>query len=83
VEVMADKLIKADDARRAILKEAPHLAYIIDNLPGVEVVLGRWIDVNGRKYLGSYCSHCNKWCDYKYNYRPNCGADMRGEEDGK
>ena len=47
----------------------------------MEVVHGRWIDVNGREYLGSYCSHCNKWCDYKYNYCPNCGADMRERSD--
>ena len=45
----------------------------------VEVVHGRWIDVNCREYLGSYCSHCQKWCDYKYKYCPNCGAKMDGD----
>jgi hypothetical protein len=63
---------------------AAALSYVGDliieapTVDAVEVVHGRWIDVNGRKYLGSYCSHCNKWCDYKYNYCPNCGAKMNG-----
>ena len=33
-------------------------------------------------HLGLVCSKCQKWSDNDYNYCPNCGADMRGEEDG-
>ena len=33
-----DKLIYASDARRAILKEDPTLAYCIDNIKGVDAV---------------------------------------------
>jgi hypothetical protein len=32
-----NKLIRASDARRAILKEDPTLAYCIDEIPGVDV----------------------------------------------
>ena len=33
-----DKLIRASDARRAILKENPKLAYCIDDIPAVDAV---------------------------------------------
>ncbi len=33
-----EKLIRASDARRAILKEDPKLAYCIDEIPGVDAV---------------------------------------------
>ena len=29
-----------------------------------------------------YCSICNQCIAYPTNYCPNCGADMRGEQDG-
>jgi hypothetical protein len=64
---MANKLIYASDARRAILKEDPKLAYCIDNIPGVdavEVVHGQWLDGcaihNGKEvYKSIDCSVCN------------------------
>lgn len=31
-----------------------------------------------------YCSECGEWQTYGMtNYCPNCGADMRGDNDGK
>lgn len=42
----AEKLIRASDARRAILKEDPKLAYCIDSIPGVDVP--KWISVKDR-----------------------------------
>ncbi len=46
----------------------------------VEVKHGRWIDTGS----GQECSIC-KEIQYGYdstrNYCPNCGADMRGEEE--
>ena len=56
---------------------------------------GRWISLTECANAGVYCSVCNKkvykedyaWCNRKNklrsNYCPNCGADMRGEEDGR
>jgi len=48
----------------------------------VEVVHARWVDV--REICGDYmCSNCDAlYGTNKFNYCPNCGADMRGEEDG-
>lgn len=49
----------------------------------VEVVHGRWIDAI--EFCGDYiCSNCESlYGTNKFNYCPNCGADMRGVEDGK
>lgn len=64
----------------------------IDALPTVEavpVVHGRWIKTGrwGRVYR---CDQCGNYLDFDgvnvgrgdANYCPNCGADMRGEQDG-
>ena len=64
---------------------------IVQNLKDVpaadvrEVVHGKWIPVtNGRG--GSECNQCHAYApshqcgvEYKSNYCPNCGADMRKE----
>ena len=45
---------------------------------------GKWIDLNTSTtmYMPRYkCSICDGWAN-KSNFCPNCGADMRGEEDG-
>ena len=44
------------------------------NAVATDVVHGRWID-------GMKCSVCGQVDWTKPNYCPNCGADMRGEED--
>ena len=51
-----------------------------------EVVRGEWIEVDDALVRG-YCSQCG-WEAYYYEddvvgmpYCPNCGADMRGDED--
>lgn len=55
---------------------------IISNLPSAERKKGEWI-LKPNIYGVAYCSEC----DYELhtdntNFCPNCGADMRGEEDG-
>lgn len=44
---------------------------------------GRWIvpKIPHITVVG-ICSECGKMSDRNYNFCPNCGADMRGEEDG-
>ena len=81
--IAAEKLIRASDARRAILKADPRLAYCIDNIPGVEaepVVHGRWVfgAANRREYMK--CSVCLKSQTPTgvFTYCPNCGAKMDG-----
>lgn len=48
--------------------------------------IGKWIEHNPHKFgLGIVfeCSECGEKIDCEeYNYCPNCGADMRGEDDG-
>ena len=88
---MARELIYKDDARRAILKANPSIAFCIDNIKAVDakaVVRGRWL--LPKESYGFVCSVCGGSCwyyDYEQtigesNYCPNCGADMRGMEDG-
>ena len=86
---MASKeLIYKDDARRAILKANPSVAFCIDNIKAVDakpVVRGRWIDTDYKPDIYCKCSECGRRVyayDDGYNYCPNCGADMRGKEDG-
>lgn len=52
---------------------------LIENAPtvdAVEVVHGRWEILDG--YVR--CSVCGQIMDEDYNYCPNCGAKMDGEE---
>lgn len=91
-----DKLIRASDARRAILKAEPRLAYCIDNIPSVEaapVVHGRWIEID--MCACRKCSVCDfvvsddACSDLYYDwhrapkYCPECGAKTDGgNQDG-
>ena len=60
----------------------------IDNAPTVEPERkkGMWKisyadhEAFGVKPFFRYCSECHGTTVHKYNFCPNCGADMRGEE---
>ena len=64
---------------------------VLDELPSVqpERKTGHWIKTArwGRVY---YCNQCRNYLDFdgvnagrgSTNFCPNCGADMRGEQDG-
>lgn len=59
---------------------------IIEKLPSAQPqrIKGRWKLLPGRddehiRYL--HCSVCHFNGDYESNFCPNCGADMRGDED--
>ena len=45
----------------------------------VEVVHGRWTYTDGEYVIYMICSECGWDSDFKTNYCPNCGADMRGD----
>ena len=51
---------------------------------------GKWVPYDGNKktgntttclYFSPKCSECGKAGDYAFEFCPNCGSDMRGEED--
>ena len=73
------------------------IEYLLVELPAVDakpVVRGRWTSLTDCANAGVYCSVCLKkvykedyaWCNRKNklrsNFCPNCGADMRGNQDG-
>jgi hypothetical protein len=87
---MAKELIYLDDARRAVLKFNPDLAFCLDGLrrvDAVEVVHGHWFERHMGELLCSVCEEkvmCVGWLtNGKYNYCPNCGAKMDGDGNEK
>lgn len=54
---------------------------VIQALPSAEPErkTGKWVPFSPKSHLYS-CSLCGQWADRHWNYCPNCGADMRGEE---
>ena len=58
----------------------------IEAVPSADRPSGEWVQDT---YGWVYCSHCKKYLDdYQmvfflkpFDYCPNCGADMRGEQD--
>ena len=63
--------------------------FAIKQLPPIQPKKGKWIKTArwGRVY---YCNQCRNYLDFdgvnagrgSTNFCPNCGADMRGEQDG-
>lgn len=68
-----------------------HIELEIGTLPSVQPqkTAGRWIEVDDAyNRISGRCSACG-WESHMYeddvvgmNYCPNCGADMRGKQDG-
>lgn len=61
----------------------------LENAPTIEErKKGKWKrayldhEAMGERPSILYCSICNQCIAYPTNYCPNCGADMRGEQDG-
>ena len=61
---------------------------LLQNAPTIEPQrkTGKWIKVNGKTAINcSICYHCSWSLSFEYtvkrfNFCPNCGADMRGEQ---
>ena len=56
---------------------------IIADAPTIEErKKGKWIDKSGGiECAWNYCSVCGEQAIDLYDFCPNCGADMRGEQD--
>lgn len=50
------------------------------NAPTVEPVRGEWKADCDLYFSTCRCSECNTLALKRYNFCPNCGADMRGEK---
>ena len=65
------------------------IKHLIDAQPTIEPErkTGRWIKVNGKTAINcSACYHCSWSLSFedtvkRFKFCPNCGADMRGEQD--
>ena len=60
---------------------------VIDDLPSAQPqrIRGKWTVKEGELAFWDVCSVCRKVIIHitpHYNFCPNCGADMRGEQDG-
>lgn len=74
-KAMEGKTLPVEDCRNAAES-------VIDELPTVQPKLrsGEWNKIHWKAFR---CSECNRISEYNTNFCPNCGADMRGEADGK
>ena len=44
---------------------------------------GKWVDAHGNPIKDAYsvyCNACGEWSEYRTDFCPNCGADMRERE---
>ena len=86
---VSKKLVYADQVRRAVLRECPSAAYVVDNVPAVEakpVVRATWIYVDGKGSNAEYeCNNCHKHVCFDeqidgtipmYSFCPHCGATV-------
>ena len=79
-------------AAKEILKTVDNDLCFIPTADVQPIRRGRWIAENqdNRRYADCYtCSNCQNYTytytlmrDCEYDYCPNCGADMRGDENG-
>lgn len=71
------KLSEGDDM---LLVDKAEVMTELMMLPSAEPVRmkGRWNKIHWKAYR---CSECERVSEYQSNFCPNCGADMRGEED--
>lgn len=82
-----EDLIRKSDARRAVLRESPAIAYCIDNIKPAEakeVVQGTWVAraIDLERYEGYdmfYCGICGRNGNTWYAFCPHCGATMSGK----
>jgi len=85
------RYIDADDAIYELKRAFPiddfgKIVRCISRVPTADVVVrkkGKWISrKNEPKHSGWWtCSECQGRFDYQWKFCPNCGAEMKGEND--
>lgn len=58
----------------------------VRNVPSADVrpvVRGKWTQGGDGCEYCSECKYCMELDGYTFNFCPNCGADMRGEQDAE
>ena len=80
IEISEENYRKVEDGRCpvSVMRDA------IRN--GKPLPKGHWTTVemtqgDGCRYTVTYCSECNEDVDYRTDFCPNCGADMRADKD--
>lgn len=90
------RYIDADLVEKKLVEEGFHcptmpISVLIKSIPTADVrenVRGEWKKGGEQPYFRKHfdivvCSVCNKRGEQRWNFCPNCGADMRGEKDGE
>ena len=72
----ADELLKGKEDHQMI---STHLIWNAPTVDAVPIKVARW---KGRGFGDYECSLCCEITNGKPRYCPNCGADMRGEDNG-
>lgn len=76
-------LISRQAAIDCVTYDVEHTVECLKALPSAqpERKKGKWIP--WKFHNGFRCENCNEPVDNKYNFCPNCGADMRGKQDDR
>ena len=72
--------IKNDPVGRVIAERYNIIGWL-EGLPSAqpERKKGKWIELDYTQAWEYKCDQCGRLSDFKENFCPNCGADMRGE----
>ena len=76
---LARNKFSLDDSYGFYLNGLKDADYLVSHLPPVQPKQGKWNKIHWKAFR---CSECNRLSEYNTNFCPNCGADMRGNEDG-